>query len=408
MVQAIQQSSVENVTETLEFRNDRMRLRFASDPRRRDQPVESSYSFEFCRKEARFGEVIVDQFWLDKRLLYGQRNSSPRNLHAIVDAFWSNCRRLNATDDRGSQESYLLAKLLPSVRSNGSKKILLDSIIESSNASAAEDAAIRELEECLRLSEIDELELEDFYTQTQAFLSPEENIPEAWDEYSEMKERLLGVSCDTLRRDTAAAISAAEAEWDRWYRSISRRKGHEKTKQVLDVFSYEARAAFHRCYSSVWVELLPLLAARFEWSQETAVFHALWHLDLCMPSEIDASLFHFFHGHIFGLHPAGATFSQTYRGGELIADAIRSNRVYAMLHKLLSGEPVSRADIVPEFRRLLSGLLIAVCSYSNQHETKAESRKCGPKLLSENDLELASNEQITRSGRRKGRQPKND
>lgn len=144
-------------------------------------------------------------------------------------------------------------------------------------------------------------------------------------------------------------------------RRIGRRGGHALDKQVLDILSYECRAAFHRCYSAGCWDLIPRLTLKYHLSPANQCFLHFWHLDHCSESaQGPHAMFHLFHGHIFALHPAGAALLQSPTGRDLLATWLQ--------------EPESAAA----FGRLLHAIFVTLHRYVEQRETGASNRRKQP------------------------------
>src|SRR3954453_22051595 len=160
-------------------------------------------------------------------------------------------------------------------------------------------------------------------------------------------------------------------------RSVGRRGGQALPKQVLDVLSYEARAALHRCYSAVWAMLLlPHLGRKHALSPESQAFLRLWHLDQVSESALgEAAYFHLFHGHVFALHPACGEFLRTEAGRGLMGRWLL--------------RPSEGA-----FGRLLHGLYVAAVHYQGQREQLTSDRKKQPRALGGADLTGLERQQV--------------
>jgi len=143
-------------------------------------------------------------------------------------------------------------------------------------------------------------------------------------------------------------------------KSIGRRNGHAVEKQVLDVLSFEARAAFHQCYSAVWCDLLPHLARKYDMDEKSQTFHRFWHLQQREPSDDPKHDFYLFHGHMFALHSAAGDFVSTKTGAELM------------------GQWLTEGGDGPAFRRLLHGLLVAMHDYARRMQLQSILRKKTP------------------------------
>jgi len=90
------------------------------------------FVFTLCRKEERLGDVPVDHWWMRATEVYGQRahrGRGPGNHEALADAFWALCRREGSHTEADVRESYLLARLLPHVRSQGSRRVVADAFL---------------------------------------------------------------------------------------------------------------------------------------------------------------------------------------------------------------------------------------------------------------------------------------
>lgn len=361
MVRRESPAAVARVTETLQLHNGGFVLSRPADASEDVQPKIKSFNFTLCRKASLFGEVPVDQFWFEYSSIYKQRNYAARNFAAIVDFFWTLCWRERTVFEDDVQESYILAKLLPDARSNGSRRVLNDAVPSRAvQLGQGKYDLIPELNERLQYSRSKQISLVDFHRETANLLGPPDYPPDIWVRYREKAEELLGEGRQALARAGEAGLATPLERWRGWMRTVARRRGNELDKQVLDIFSYECRAALHRCYSAVWSELLPHLTQKYDLTPATVRFHHLWHLDPCMAANEAGTLFHLFHGHVFGLHPGTGIFVRTKVGTELI------------------GEVLEGAEPGPAFGRLLNGLLIAMHHYADRHETVAEARREPP------------------------------
>lgn len=357
MVRRITSAPLERQTLALEFHDGGyVFTRAASEELLSGRPRIRRFEFELCRKSALLGDVPVDQFWFARNTLYGQRHSAARNQQAIVDCFWSLCFREGSVLEDDVQDSYILLKLLPDARSNGSRRIFEDAVpTRLAGRREAEEERIAHLESMLAAVD-SETDLETFRDRTAELLGPPEYPPAVRQRYQTMEQELLGAGRDALQQSGEDGLAVAMQQWQAWMRTVGRRSGNAEEKLILDIFSYECRAALHRAYSAVWAELLPRLVTQFQLTRESELFHRLWHLDLCGPPLPGRRRFHLFHGHVFGLHPAAASFIQTPTGAAMIGAALREG------------------DVGPAFRRLLSGLLLAVFDYAEHMQLMTVTR----------------------------------
>jgi hypothetical protein len=335
-----------------------------------DQPL----LFSLCRKAEQLASLPVDHWWMRTTALYAQRaqsNQAAGNFAAVTSGFWALCGREGTQHDSEVQQSYLLARLVPFTRSQGSRRIFTDACLNpprSGSRSPRQDWA-EELEPLLRASRNERLSRLEFQRRTGDVLGPPPLAQEAVDTYLAFCQELFAPAQQRLPADEAGAVRQALACWQRWMRSIGRRRGREQEKQILDVLSYEARAALHRCYSAVWdILLLPYLQQHYQLSEFSTRFLRLWHLDQAEESNLgEEALFHLFHGHVFGLHPASALLLRTPSGRALMGRWV--------------AEPTPT-----NWESLLHALFLATHLYLGGHEQAASERRRQPELVGQADL----------------------
>jgi len=129
------------------------------------------YSFEFCRKSAVFGGVAVDQFWMALDSLYGRKGAHPRNYDVLVELYRARCNKAATILHDEVLDSYILAKLLPYIRRNGSRRIFDDAILTSPQRfGERKQDLIRQLDERLAEGRHDALDMESFHRKTNTLL----------------------------------------------------------------------------------------------------------------------------------------------------------------------------------------------------------------------------------------------
>ena len=308
---------------------------------------------------------------MNQKGLYGERKQESWNRKTIIDYYWALCKKVGSHSERDVRESYILALLLPHARSNGSRKVFCDATLaKPKRMKTFNHKIVSELEQILKNGIEHECTEVEFRDRTANLLGPPQYEQEVFRLYKQYCQEIFDEGCEFLHRDSSEGFSASMERWAEKMRKIGRRRGNEKKKQVLDILSYEARAAFLRCYSCVWVELIRYLYEKEGLSDAEVEFHKLWHLVIKKPAaETDEALFFPFHGHVFGLHPACGTFIQTESGGMLLEDCINN--------------PKS----APAYQRLLNGFLMAMFQYAERHNTYAMLRKKGPDFIDPEKLE---------------------
>lgn len=303
------------------------------------------------------GVCQIDQWWIERSQLYPTRQRAARMYTPIVDAFWQLCRAESTDDDPQIRESYLLAKLLPQIRDQGARDVFRDSVIHRRSSHRAKREDADQLEALLSRS-FEPKSVEAFHRLTADLLGPPDYTAEDMEHYYNMVEHLLAPGRALLSlAQPEVALAETERRWQSWMSQISRRSGKEDEKRVLDVLSYECKAAFHQAYSAVWTELINVLERQHGLTPRGARFHRWWQRVHTQTSyecpELNAYLFH---GHIFGLHTASGTFIDTAVGKRLIGNWLM-------------------ADSQETFEQLLGGLAVAVTQYYSVYDQQRLNRR---------------------------------
>ena len=269
----------------------------------------------------------------------------------ILNAYWDICRCESSHTDPEVQESFLLAKLLPHIRANKAAEVFLDSMTHQRSDWGPKKEATEQLESMLTL-DLQPMSTQVFHQYTADMLGPPSYGGELEDLYDEMSEQLLEQGRELITASdtyTEEAVSAVRKQWEEWLTKIGRRHGKEHQKQILDILSYESKAAFHRAYAAIWERLIRVLQRGDGMDQISRRFHRLWHLNGPQQSEdYPTQHAHTFHGHVLGLHPASAAFMSTRTGKQLLGQWLIDDREES-------------------FNMLLGGLGIAIAQYKSNH-----------------------------------------
>lgn len=327
-------------------------------------PFNAALTFRLQRKTEAFGTLSLDHWWMPVPSLYPTAKSVPDNFQAVVAGYWQLCQQAQSHTETDVAESYLLARLLPLTRSIGSRRIVADARLGNSRKSRIESGEA--LESLLAAGTLMPMTEDEFRARTGEVIGPTKMSTEAKARYREFSRQLFSTPLELLADDEGAALDDLRQRWLGWTQGFARRKGKEEDKQILDILSYEMRAALHRCYSAVWAYLLlPHLLQEHRLSPGSDLFLRFWHLEQSRETTPGSpSFFHLFRGHTFGLHPAGAMFIQTATGKSLVGDWIQNGGIWK------SGS----------YGRLLRGLALAVHHYKERLDSSRKDRPV-PKLL---------------------------
>jgi len=316
------------------------------------------FEFALAQKPANVGTTGFKHWWMPIGSIYGQRNQYGKNREALADLFWASSLAEDGfgATSRDVKEIYLLAKILPMVRSTGGRRIFDDGRLARSKT-----PDVHELNRMIHSVSQDSVDSAEFQRRVSAVLGPPMFSQAAKDLYCEIASEIFSEASEMLVESPQNALANVVGKWDSWNRRIGRRSGQAEQKKILDVLSYEARAAIHRCYSHAWLQLLKKWFHLEAICPESLSFHRFWHFELLDYSDGNVANRHLFQGHIFGLHPAGSNLIATAAGRALISDLIKQS-------------PGSEEFDVA-FNRLLNGLMVTVYDFARQRSESPVVRK---------------------------------
>lgn len=223
------------------------------------------FVFDVQHKPEDLGGVGIRQLWMDKRTLYDWRPPRARNARSVVGAFWALCRRDGDGRDPGSQESYLLANLLPFSLTNVARKVVPDGAFGSARLAAyrsVERDAIAALERGLQDSAGRALGIVDFARRTADVLDVPVLTEAEQAKYRDLEADLLRAAGRIMVDDPPEAVRIMTERWQQFEASWGRRRDrdHPVEKRVLALLSYECRAALRSARHSA------ALATRAQWA----------------------------------------------------------------------------------------------------------------------------------------------
>ena len=163
-----------------------------------------NFEFELCRKQnVPFGPVDVDQWWMEVTPLYAQRQNrrlQSRNHGQVIEHYWAKCLQEEATLERDAQERFLLASLLPRMRSQGSRRVFDDAFLRAGRR-VDQEREVQILDGLLRGSRDKGLTLEESDDKTLKLLRSAAWPPELQQKYASLNATLLDEACHSLCRN---------------------------------------------------------------------------------------------------------------------------------------------------------------------------------------------------------------
>ena len=275
-------------------------------------------------RQTTLGDWLFEQFWISKTGLFGTRNNRSGNHSVVLDFYRRLC--IDRINDRHemSAKVHLLASLLPLIRSNGSQRIFPDaSVVTAKDCPTQSEFRSETLEIHLKASEAEQITVVEFCNKNREAIEFPNFPGTTFDLYREFESELLDAATTSQWwLDSAAAQELVDQRWLRWRNGFGRHRGNKEKKDVLNILSFECKAAFHQVYSALWVEMIPHLIAGEDDQLFSQRFHTLWHLDhrMAIPGhDRDVRLLH---GLVLGLHPALGTLLKTETGSRLVGETV--------------------------------------------------------------------------------------
>ncbi|MCC9598924.1 hypothetical protein LOC67_00015 [Stieleria sp. JC731] len=290
-----------------------------------------------CHRELSLGNFSIEQYWVSKQGLYGTRGKCSSSHLAVLANFRCQVFRQGFAGHRESVEAHLLASLLPISRSNGSNRVFSDACLQPRRRDSTE--SVDDLDRMLRESDGERLSLHEFDRQNRGAIGFPDYSESTFLRYRELVSELLDESVSLWMNNVDAAIAALTMNWNALNQSYGRRRGNKMEKDVLDILSFESRAAFHQCYSALWVDLIPRLRDEQDDKSIFQAFHSLWHLTQRLETKPHPT--HLLHGLALGLHPAFGAMLLTPTGRRKVAELIQFPRDKASLERFLHAGLVS-------------------------------------------------------------------
>lgn len=192
------------------------------------------FEFRLARKQVRLGDSEFEQYWMPIYSLYGQRNQAAVNQQPIVDYFWALCGRSGTESEAAVQESYLLAKILPFARSNGSRRVFVDSFqTVAASCSRRMRTWIADLEKLLAGSSSQGCDEVAFQRLTGDLIGPPEYDDDVRDRYEHFRAELFEEARAVIDKGGVAATELVLQNWRGLTNSIGRRRGNSDEKRIL-------------------------------------------------------------------------------------------------------------------------------------------------------------------------------
>ncbi len=344
------------------------------------------------------GAGTIRYYWMDSRQ-FRKRRPGP-NYRSCVDSWWADVEMAGETDDPGNLCNLVLAECFPLVSTARSVQAVyrdahvLETADHEDQEVAEEGPRTRSArvyslpeEETRRLHELAErrdatqvrAELEGLFRRS----SPsEEEAPrltralEMWVSNGIVAFKKGG--SDALRRYIHSEVAS-------WLSKYRKRGGDHRTRLFINLFSYECKVAFYRCYANAWIGLIRWLVDHHGLDSLSERFLRLWHYqnqpieDPSAPrgGHPDVSC-----GQILALHPLSAIAHAEPSHLRAIAGWI-GHPDYDVL------DQQGRDAECPEYWKMVASILVAAHEYQHAHQQWDDTRRVATASIEDNGLDPA-------------------
>ncbi|MEQ8636375.1 hypothetical protein [Gimesia maris] len=341
-----------------------------------------TFTFELCHRELNFGGARRGEYyWMDGRKF--RSGSGGSNFRSCIDFWWACAEEANEADDIYNHENLVLAEIYSLINtSRAMQNVFLDAHLHKSvsqqhksdsplphgsQKSGERDHRLPE-EEYLRLRQIIEsrnvLEVQNELKQLFLGDQPEENDGP---HFAEIFESWIKEPLNEFRIGGRQVLQEyIQCELSQKISKHRKRGSNAESRLFLNMFSYECKAAFYRCYASAWAFILPILEKELGLNKLSTRFMRMWHHQN-QPGLIEGKISQIFWGQVLSLHPLSA-----FVLNDPAALTVIGNWVGHPEHQHLS--ELNQVANSKEYWEVVLIILIAANEYKKSHQKWDESR----------------------------------
>ncbi len=219
----------------------------------------------------------VQYYWMDSSLFRNfESETSSANFRNCVGHWWAAMQANGFGDDLEQQTHLVTAMCYPLVcRSKGMQDIYRDAFLAPNSVHLGADALPDKI--CRRIRRIVRGR-DGFAVQREmdATLGRFEPPAKALPALQEAFRHWVGKGVTLLRRHGTKGLEKFLAEADYWLSKYRKRSGRW-ARHFINLFAYEAKVAFFRCYANTWIDLIPWLREHRGLDLLSERFLRFWH-----------------------------------------------------------------------------------------------------------------------------------
>lgn len=220
----------------------------------------------------------VQYYWMDGSQFRNiDSDAAAENFRNCVGHWAAAMRAGGWGDDLDQQVHYVTALCYPLI---GRSKALQDVYLDAHLDPRRDDQSPESLPDATRLRIRDIVEARDRDAVGREldqvfgrFEPPAKVLPALQEAF----RRWAGRGVELLRRDGNDGLERFLEEADGWLARYRKKGGHVWVRHFINLFSYEAKVSFYRCYANAWVDLIPWLKEHRGLDDLSERFLRVWH-----------------------------------------------------------------------------------------------------------------------------------
>ena len=339
------------------------------------------FTFTLFTRPLRLGaHGTVHYYWMDGSQFRTARRDSAAaaNFHACVGHWWAAVGLSGGSDDGDLQGRLALAHCYPLVnRDKTLQTVYRDAYLDQTrlmalkarktNALSPPDEVEQRIQELVRRRDRQGVQRE-LDAALGRFEPPRNRLPGLVAAFEEW----FGLGAQAVRASGTDGLERYLSDRAYWLNLYRKKAGQPELRTFLNLFAYEAKVSFYRCYANAWVDLIPWLETHRGLDPLSARFLKFWHhqngpVPIWPPPLVAGTdgptdptaattLRDVFHGQVLSLHPLSGVFMKDKFDRELAGRFFRSDRVPSILTSPGAGDD-------PDYWNLVAALLAAAHRY---------------------------------------------
>jgi hypothetical protein len=237
------------------------------------------FSFKLYTRPLALGPYgRIQYYWMDNSQFRNIRSeASCANFRNCLGHWSAAMRSSGLGGDLDQQIHYVTALCYPLVCRNKSMQSvyrdshLLPSTVDPAGASLAEDVRDR-ISDIVRARDRFQLQRELDLTLGR-FEVPAKVLPALREAF----RRWVGNGVTLMLRKGNVGLEQFLAEANNWLAKYRKMGGHVRVRQFINLFAYEAKASFYRCYANAWIDLISWLRKHQGLDPLSERFLRFWH-----------------------------------------------------------------------------------------------------------------------------------